>query len=100
MSGLLLVVGKLRQLHKALVVVSCHGKFDLLVLPFKCTQLFSRFHSQKPRTNLPGCIQIPIALSFADVPCGVPSLLSFAITGPVIAMRMPQHALTPSTALA
>src|SRR3989338_3526324 len=39
----------------------------------KCTQLFSRFHSQKPRTNLSSCIQIPIALSFADVPCGVPS---------------------------
>src|SRR3989338_10704659 len=60
----------------------------------KCTQLFSRFHSQKPRTNLPSCIQIPIALSFADVPCGVPSLLCFAITGPVIAIRMPQHAPT------
>src|SRR3989338_5938537 len=44
--------------------------------------------------------QIPIALSFADVPCGIPSLLCFAITGPVIAIRMPQHAPTPSTALA
>src|SRR3989338_7451354 len=66
----------------------------------KCTQLFSRFHSQIPRINLPSCIQIPIALSFADVPCGVPSLLCFAITGPVIAIRMPQHAPTPSTALA
>src|SRR3989338_3121844 len=50
----------------------------------KCTQLFPRFHSQNPRTNLPSCIQIPIALSFADVPCGVPSLLCFAITGPII----------------
>src|SRR3989338_5354416 len=48
----------------------------------KCTQLFPRFHSQKPRTNLPTCIQIQIALSFADIPCGVPSLLCFAITGP------------------
>ena len=60
----------------------------------KCTQNFSRFHSKKPRTNLPSCIQIPIALSFADVPCGVPSLLCFEITGPVIAIRMPQHAPT------
>src|SRR3989338_95946 len=98
MSGLLLVVGKLRQLHNALVVGVVSWEIrsagtSLLNAPSS----FSRFHSQKPRTDLPSCIQIPIALSFADVPCGVPSLLCFAITGPVVAIRMPQHAPTPST---
>src|SRR3989338_829145 len=75
----------------------------------KCTQLFPRFHSQKPRTNLPSCIQIPIALSLSltDIPCepilSSPigcnkvaeridfdykfSLLCFAITGPLIECR-------------
>ena len=49
MSGLLLVVGKLRQLHKALVVVSCHGKFDLLVLPCEMHPALSPF--SQPKTS-------------------------------------------------
>src|SRR3989338_3691680 len=100
MSGCLLVVGKLDSFTKHWLWCRVIGNSICWYFLVKCTQLFSRFHSQKPRTNLPRCIQIPIALSFADVPCGVPSLLCFAITGPVIAIRMPQHATTPWTALA
>src|SRR3989338_6413417 len=95
MSGLLLVVCKLRQLHKALVVgvVSWEIRSAGTSL-LNASSSFPVFTAKKPRTNLPSCIQIPNALSFADVPCGVPSLLCFAITGPVIAIRMPQHAPT------
>ena len=95
MSGLLLVVGKLRQLHKALVGWGGGVVKNVMWRYVKYTQLFPRFHSQKPRTNLPSSIQIPIALSFADIPCGVSSLHCFAIIGPVIAIRMPQHVPTP-----
>src|SRR3989338_2352081 len=84
MSGILLVVGKHETASQSIGcgVVSWEIRSagtSLLNSPSS----FSRFHSQKPRTNLPSCIQIPIALSFADVPGAVPSLLCFTITGPV-----------------
>src|SRR3989338_1136091 len=84
MSGILLVVGKHETASQSIGcgVMSWEIRSagtSLLNAPSS----FPVFTAKKPRTNLPSCIQIPIALSFADVPYGIPFLLCFAITGPV-----------------
>src|SRR3989338_942096 len=99
-SGLLLVVGKLRQLHKALVVVSCHRKFDLQVLPCSLHPALSPFSQPTTSHQSSKLHPDPDGAVLCRCPMWRPFPSLFRNNWYLIAIRMPQHAPTPWTALA